>query len=97
MNTIQNNKSGLLEINRRKNSTGSYNPGLISVKGSYGNLKKTNVSTNNSIDITATNISGTVKNSSKNSEISSRNTSGNVHRKMEATSRQSRDNILSGS
>ena len=82
-------------MNRRKNSTGSYNPGLISIKGSYGNLKKTNVSTNNSIDITATNISGTIKNSTKNSEISSRNTSGNIQR--EATSRQSRDNILSSS
>lgn len=46
---------------------GSYNPGLVSVKNSYGNLKKTNVSTNNSIEITSGNVSGTIKNSSKNS------------------------------
>lgn len=85
-----------VEQNRRKNSAGSYNPhpNPISAKNSCVNLKKTNISTNNSIEVSTSNISGMMKNLPKTPEISSRNPSGNVVRKADHTNRQSKDNVL---
>lgn len=81
---------------RRKNSNGTYIPGgLISNKNSMSNLKKTNVSTNNSTEITNANISGIIlKTGVKTPETSSRPISGAHHRKPNPSARQSRDNIV---
>lgn len=82
---------------RRKNSSNSYIPGLVSTKNSFSNLKKTNVSTNNSTEITNTNgnISGIIlKTGLKTSETSSRPISGANHKKSNPTTRQSKDNII---
>lgn len=88
-------KSGSNSNVRRKNSNGSYIPGgLISTKNSQANLKKTNVSTNNSTEITNGNISGILKTGGKTPEISSRPISGAAHKKSNPTVRQSRENIL---
>jgi hypothetical protein len=88
-------KMGTLGNTRRKSSNGSHHTGgLVTMKNSFANLKKTNVSTNNSTEITNANTSGIIKAVGKNPDIASRPVSGVIRKKSNPTARQSKENIL---
>jgi hypothetical protein len=82
---------GVLVNTRRKSSNGSHHTGgLVTVKNSFANLKKTNVSTNNSTEITNANTSGVIKATGKTPETTSRPVSGAIRKKSHPTVRQSK-------